>query len=82
MGEQVVSILRLSHVSKFFGRTLAAQNVSFGISQNETMALLGGNGAGKTTVFNMIRGELKPDFGNIHLEVSRCCISHGRREFR
>jgi ATP-binding cassette subfamily A (ABC1) protein 3 len=32
------------------------------------MALLGGNGAGKTTVFNMIRGELKPDFGNIHLD--------------
>ena len=30
--------------------------------------MLGGNGAGKTTVINMIRGELTPNFGTIHLD--------------
>lgn len=58
-------ILDISRVSKFFGRSFAAQNVSLSISPNQTLALLGGNGAGKTTVINMIRGELRPDFGNI-----------------
>lgn len=61
-------ILDVSRVSKFFGKLFAVENVSFSISQNETLALLGGNGAGKTTVINMIRSELKPDFGSIHLD--------------
>ncbi|KAJ5587579.1 uncharacterized protein N7459_003344 [Penicillium hispanicum] len=59
------SILNVSRVSKYFGRSFAAQNVSLSISANQTLALLGGNGAGKTTVINMIRGELRPDFGDI-----------------
>jgi len=61
-------ILKVSNVSKFFGRIFAAENISFNISANETLALLGGNGAGKTTMINLIRGELKPDFGEITLD--------------
>jgi len=61
-------ILTVSHISKFFSKIFAVENVSFSISPNETLALLGANGAGKTTVINMIRSELKPDFGSIHLE--------------
>ncbi|TVY21042.1 ABC transporter A family member 2 [Lachnellula arida] len=61
-------ILDVSHISKFFGKVSAVENVSFSISQNQTLALLGGNGAGKTTVINMIRSELTPDFGSIHLD--------------
>ncbi|KAJ5093890.1 hypothetical protein N7456_009751 [Penicillium angulare] len=59
------SILNVSRVSKFFSRSFVAQNISFSISPNQTLALLGSNGAGKTTVINMIRGELRPDFGDI-----------------
>jgi ATP-binding cassette subfamily A (ABC1) protein 3 len=61
-------ILQVSRISKFFGKLFAAENISFDISANQTLALLGGNGAGKTTVINMIRGELKPDFGDIFLD--------------
>lgn len=61
-------ILQVSRISKFFGKLFAAENISFDISSNQTLALLGGNGAGKTTVINMIRGELKPDFGDIFLD--------------
>ncbi|KAN0095683.1 P-loop containing nucleoside triphosphate hydrolase protein [Hyaloscypha variabilis] len=61
-------ILTVSRISKFFGKLFAVENVSFDISANQTLALLGGNGAGKTTVINMIRGELKPNFGDIHLD--------------
>lgn len=61
------NILNVDRVSKYFGRSFAAQNVSLSIAPNQTLALLGGNGAGKTTVINMIRGELRPDFGNIYV---------------
>lgn len=60
-------ILVVSQVSKFFGRVFAAENISFAISSNETLALLGGNCAGKTTIINLICGELKPDYGDITL---------------
>lgn len=61
-------ILTVSRVSRYFGKIFAVENVSFDISANQTLALLGGNGAGKTTVINMIRGELKPNFGDIYLD--------------
>lgn len=61
-------ILSVSRISKFFGKLFAVENVSFNIAPNETLALLGGNGAGKTTVINMIRGELRPSFGDIFLD--------------
>lgn len=61
-------ILQVSRISKYFGNLFAAENISFDVSSKQTLALLGGNGAGKTTVINMIRGELKPDFGDIYLD--------------
>lgn len=60
-------ILKVSSISKYFGKDFAVENVSFNINANETLALLGGNGAGKTTTINMIRGELVPNFGDIFL---------------
>lgn len=62
------TILQVDRVSKYFGSSFAAQNVSLHIPANETLALLGANGAGKTTVINMIRGELKPEFGDVHVD--------------
>ena len=64
------AILQVKSISKYFGKTFAVENVSFDIANNETLALLGGNGAGKTTVINMIRGELNPNFGDILLDGS------------
>jgi ATP-binding cassette subfamily A (ABC1) protein 3 len=61
-------LLTVSRISKFFGKLFAVENISFDVSANQTLALLGGNGAGKTTVINMIRGELTPNFGSIHLD--------------
>lgn len=60
-------ILKVSSISKYFGKEFAVENVSFNINANETLALLGGNGAGKTTTINMIRGDLVPNFGDIFL---------------
>lgn len=52
--------LRVSHLTKSFGRNTAVDNVSFGIKHGEVFALLGPNGAGKSTTISMVRGDLKP----------------------
>lgn len=62
------TILEVNQVSKYFGSSFAAQNISLQIPANETLALLGANGAGKTTIINMIRGDLKPEFGDIYVD--------------
>ena len=45
----------------------AVKNVSFSVSQNETVALIGSNGAGKTTVFHILTGYTKPTSGKFFL---------------
>lgn len=58
-------LLRLLHTSKAYGANLAVDDVTLGLGEGEILALLGANGAGKTTIVDMIRGELKPDRGSI-----------------
>lgn len=61
-------ILEVSHLTKYFNKLTAVEDVSFSIKSNSTLALLGGNGAGKSTVINLIRGVLIPNFGSITLD--------------
>ncbi|OAA79375.1 ABC transporter [Akanthomyces lecanii RCEF 1005] len=62
--------LRVSHLTKSFGRNTAVDNVSFGIKHGEVFALLGPNGAGKSTTISMVRGDLKPsrNGGDVFIE--------------
>lgn len=59
--------LKVRHISKSYGSLLAVDDVSFGVAHDETFALCGVNGGGKTTTHGCIRGELRPDVGNITL---------------
>ncbi|KAG9103880.1 hypothetical protein FRC06_007277 [Ceratobasidium sp. 370] len=52
--------LRISHASKSFGKTQALEDVTLGLSSG-IFGLLGSNGGGKTTLFNLIQGHLLPD---------------------
>lgn len=58
-------------ISKAFGEEIIVKNGSFHIEEHEKAALVGINGAGKTTIFKMIAGELSPDSGNIVLTKGR-----------
>lgn len=55
----------LEHVSKRFGETQAADDVSFHVEPGEILGLLGPNGAGKTTTIRMMLDILRPDNGRI-----------------
>ncbi len=55
-------------LTRFYGDTLAVENVSFSVSPGEIVGLLGHNGAGKSTVLKLITGALEPDQGTVHLD--------------
>ncbi|BFZ57177.1 hypothetical protein PYCC9005_004228 [Savitreella phatthalungensis] len=58
-------ILQVLGVSKNFGRVAALRDVTFGAKRNQVLALLGPNSAGKTTLYSIIRGEIKPSSGDV-----------------
>jgi ABC-2 type transport system ATP-binding protein len=61
-------MLKISGVSKSYGKIKAVDNLSFEVKPGEIFGLLGVNGSGKTTTFRMIMGLLSPDEGKITLE--------------
>ena len=62
-----MSILQLQYISKHFNGIKAVDDLTIEIEKGKITALIGPNGSGKTTVFNLITGFLKPDSGKILL---------------
>lgn len=58
-------IVRLDQVSKRFGGIMAVNDVSFGIRAGEIHAVVGENGAGKSTIMKMLAGVHRPDSGSL-----------------
>lgn len=61
----MTDLLAVQDLSKTFGGLSAVKNLSFCVSEGETVGLIGPNGAGKTTIFNLIMNEFRPDSGEI-----------------
>jgi ABC-type branched-subunit amino acid transport system ATPase component len=59
------NLLEVDHLTKRFGGVTAVNECSFAVGKGTITALIGPNGSGKTTVFNMITGYLKADSGQI-----------------
>jgi len=60
-----VSLLCAEQVSCFFGSLRAVHEMSISIAPGELRALIGANGAGKTTFFNLLSGFVAPSSGRI-----------------
>jgi ribose transport system ATP-binding protein len=54
----------VQHVRKVYGATVAVDDVSFAISRGSVHALLGENGAGKSTIVKLLSGLVVPDAGS------------------
>ena len=50
-------------LSKYYGKFVAVENLSFSIKKGEVVAFLGPNGAGKSTTMKMLTGYLAPSAG-------------------
>jgi simple sugar transport system ATP-binding protein len=63
-----VAVIELDSIRKRFGETQALDGVSFSLDPGEIHALLGENGAGKTTAMNVLYGLVRPDSGSIRID--------------
>jgi branched-chain amino acid transport system ATP-binding protein len=61
-------ILRLSNVESYYGPIMAIRGVSLEVPRGSIVAVLGANGAGKTTILKTISGVLDPQKGTITFE--------------
>jgi lipopolysaccharide export system ATP-binding protein len=58
-------IIKLDKLSLSFGQMKVLDDVSFVLNEGQILGLLGPNGVGKSTIFNLITGLIKPDYGSI-----------------
>ena len=61
------SIISFENVSLSYGNRLILDNINFKINEGEIFGMLGPNGVGKSTIFNLITGLIKPDSGKIKI---------------
>ena len=61
------TVIEFENVSLSYGERLILDNINFKVNKNEIHGLLGANGAGKSTIFNLIIGLIKPKKGKIKI---------------
>ena len=64
-------LLEVKGLEKRFGGVRAVDGASFAVPEGSITALIGPNGSGKTTVFNLIGGTMAPDAGEVWFEGQR-----------
>jgi len=63
MGDEALNVVNVSHA---YGENKVLNDISFKVVPNEKIALIGGNGVGKTTLMKILVEEMKPTAGEIH----------------
>lgn len=60
-----MTLLSVSNVGVSFGSTELFKNITFTVAEGERWGIIGRNGAGKTSIFNIIIGDLQPTTGSV-----------------
>ena len=65
--KNINTLINFENVSLAYGNRLILDNISFKINEGEIFGMLGPNGVGKSTIFNLITGLIKPKSGQIKI---------------
>ncbi len=61
-------LIKLEKITLSFGKRQILENINFNINKGEILGMLGPNGVGKSTIFNLITGLIKPNYGSIIID--------------
>src|SRR3984893_6447165 len=79
----ITAILQLNGVSKRYGAVRASDDLSMHLDEGEALGVIGPNGSGKTTMFNIITGITRADRGQVFFEGTEITVlrtfERGRR---
>ena len=64
------TILEIKNLSYSFGENKILKDINIHLEENEMVAIVGTSGAGKTTLFNLIAGLLRKQYGEIKINSS------------
>ena len=65
--KKVKSIIEFENVTLAYGNRIILDNISFKINEGQIFGMLGPNGVGKSTIFNLITGLINPKHGKIKI---------------
>tara|TARA_X000000368_G_scaffold215946_1_gene170471 strand:+ start:1029 stop:1805 length:777 start_codon:yes stop_codon:yes gene_type:complete len=65
--KQINSIIEFENVSLAYGDRMILENINFKINEGQIFGMLGPNGVGKSTIFNLITGLINPGNGKIFI---------------
>ena len=66
--KNINSVIEFENVSLAYGNRLILDNINFKINEGQIFGMLGPNGVGKSTIFNLITGLISPQNGKIKIE--------------
>ncbi len=65
--KKINSIIEFENISLSYGNRQILENINFKINEGQIFGMLGPNGVGKSTIFNLITGLISPGSGNIKI---------------
>ncbi|MDC0234601.1 ATP-binding cassette domain-containing protein [Candidatus Pelagibacter sp.] len=66
--KNINSVIEFNNVSLAYGNRLILDNINFKINEGQIFGMLGPNGVGKSTIFNLITGLISPQSGKIKIQ--------------
>ena len=83
--KKVNTIIEFQNVTLSYGNRIILDNISFKINEGQIFGMLGPNGVGKSTIFNLITGLINPKHGKIKIngeDVSKYPIYLRTKKFK
>ena len=65
--KKIKSIIEFDNITLSYGNRIILDNISFKINEGQIFGMLGPNGVGKSTIFNLITGLISPEKGSIFI---------------
>ena len=77
--KSIEPIVELKNISVFYNKRQIIDNLNLKINKQEILGMLGPNGVGKSTIFNLITGLKDPNYGEIFIEGTKATATINER---